>query len=183
MAHIWLPIDALTLGELHNFRIDSPGSPPGSGLLFAGIAQSVEQLICNQKVDGSSPSTGSTGHREPGHSVLLFLFLSDGPERREVPCRPGKPARCAHTGMSPSGKARDFDSLIRRFESGHPRHTDIMQIKPYQVNGSLGAGNQMSGTDDRNQKYPYHNGLGATPEAWAACNAAGNTKLYLLCIL
>ena len=25
-----------------------------------------------------------------------------------------------HIGMSPSGKARDFDSRIRRFKSGHP---------------------------------------------------------------
>ena len=28
--------------------------------IFAGIAQLVEQLICNQQVGGSSPSTGST---------------------------------------------------------------------------------------------------------------------------
>ena len=27
-----------------------------------------------------------------------------------------------HNGMSPSGKAPDFDSGIRRFESGHPSH-------------------------------------------------------------
>ena len=27
-----------------------------------------------------------------------------------------------HTGVSPSGKARDFDSLIRWFESSHPCH-------------------------------------------------------------
>ena len=26
------------------------------------------------------------------------------------------------TGVSPSGKARDFDSRIRWFESGHPSH-------------------------------------------------------------
>ena len=32
------------------------------------------------------------------------------------------PAKASHTdiGMSPSGKASDFDSDIRRFESGHP---------------------------------------------------------------
>ena len=28
-------------------------------VLYAGIAQSVEQLICNQQVGGSSPSTSS----------------------------------------------------------------------------------------------------------------------------
>ena len=27
-----------------------------------------------------------------------------------------------HIGMSPSGKAPDFDSGIRRFKSGHPSH-------------------------------------------------------------
>ena len=27
-----------------------------------------------------------------------------------------------HTGVSPSGKARDFDSLIRWFESSRPSH-------------------------------------------------------------
>ena len=27
-----------------------------------------------------------------------------------------------HFGLSPSGKAKDFDSFIRRFESGQPRH-------------------------------------------------------------
>jgi hypothetical protein len=39
-------------------------SPPvlaGENLIFyAGIAQLVEQLICNQQVVGSSPSAGST---------------------------------------------------------------------------------------------------------------------------
>ena len=31
---------------------------------FAGVAQLVEQLICNQQVGGSSPSTGSRQARE-----------------------------------------------------------------------------------------------------------------------
>ena len=30
------------------------------GAKFAGVAQLVEQLICNQQVGGSSPSTSST---------------------------------------------------------------------------------------------------------------------------
>ena len=30
-----------------------------TSLVYAGIAQSVEQLICNQQVGGSSPSTSS----------------------------------------------------------------------------------------------------------------------------
>ena len=32
---------------------------------YAGIAQSVEQLICNQQVGGSSPSTSSTSTQAP----------------------------------------------------------------------------------------------------------------------
>ena len=39
------------------------GFEPPSGrhiYKFAGVAQSAEQLICNQQVDGSSPSTSST---------------------------------------------------------------------------------------------------------------------------
>jgi hypothetical protein len=31
----------------------------------------------------------------------------------------------AYLGMSPSGKAADFDSAIRRFESYHPSHTNF----------------------------------------------------------
>ena len=49
----------------------------------AGVAQSVEQLICNQQVGGSSPSTSSTG--SPFHSPALFLpslFSHDSLERR-----------------------------------------------------------------------------------------------------
>jgi hypothetical protein len=32
------------------------------------------------------------------------------------------PIKCSYFGMSPSGKAPDFDSGIRRFESCHPSH-------------------------------------------------------------
>ena len=38
----------------------APGLHRVRGFLFAGIAQSVEQLICNQQAVGSSPSFGST---------------------------------------------------------------------------------------------------------------------------
>ncbi|MDK2910656.1 MAG: hypothetical protein PWR20_2224 [Bacteroidales bacterium] len=41
----------LPLGGLKNICIFAP--------LLAGVAQLVEQLICNQLVGGSSPSTGS----------------------------------------------------------------------------------------------------------------------------
>jgi hypothetical protein len=34
-------------------------APSRSGIFFAGIAQLVEQLICNQQVVGSNPTAGS----------------------------------------------------------------------------------------------------------------------------
>ena len=43
-----------------------------------------------------------------------------------------KPKNCgiilgySSNGMSPSGKARDFDSRIRRFKSGHPSHDECL---------------------------------------------------------
>ena len=41
---------------------------------YAGVAQPVEQLICNQQVGGSSPSTSSK--RKPLTSVVyVFLYL------------------------------------------------------------------------------------------------------------
>ena len=40
-----------------------------SGRSSAGVAQSVEQLICNQQVGGSSPSTSSNVKRSSLHSA------------------------------------------------------------------------------------------------------------------
>ena len=43
---------------------------------FAGVAQLVEQLICNQPVAGSSPITSSNKFKGLGHFVLNpFLFV------------------------------------------------------------------------------------------------------------
>ena len=53
-------------------------------------------------VEGSSPFTHPTKRNE-----------GSGVSRSLIPF---------HTGVSPSGKARDFDSLIRWFESSHPCH-------------------------------------------------------------
>ncbi len=49
--------------------------------MFAGVAQLVEQLICNQQVGGSSPSTSSkkTKHSTARLGVLFFQFF-DGLE-------------------------------------------------------------------------------------------------------
>ena len=47
---------------------------------YAGIAQSVEQLICNQQVGGSSPSTSSNISYEVEHynNGLYLVFLHGG---------------------------------------------------------------------------------------------------------
>ena len=40
----------------------------------AGVAQSVEQLICNQQVGGSSPSTSSNStYARQGYHKVVFL--------------------------------------------------------------------------------------------------------------
>ncbi len=55
---------------------------------LAGVAQLVEQLICNQQVGGSSPSTSSNATQlnmgefpsgQRGQTVNLLLFSFDGP--------------------------------------------------------------------------------------------------------
>ena len=42
------------------------------GLIFAGVAQLVEQLICNQQVAGSSPIASSIKKAE--YQIPLFHF-------------------------------------------------------------------------------------------------------------
>ena len=44
---------------------------------FAGVAQLVEQLICNQQVEGSSPPAGSRAG-ESGGVVLFLLYVAKG---------------------------------------------------------------------------------------------------------
>ena len=41
---------------------------------FAGVAQLVEQLICNQQVEGSSPPAGSRAGESGGSSFFLLLW-------------------------------------------------------------------------------------------------------------
>ena len=58
----------------YNWAVKSPRSDHESlqeqrRLLYAGVAQSVEQLICNQQVGGSSPSTSSIVRRSSLCSV------------------------------------------------------------------------------------------------------------------
>ena len=85
---------------------------------FAGIAQLVEQLTCNQQVVGSSPISGTIyleGQRrgQTRQTVNLFLrvrWFKSISLHQEV-------------ASQPSGKASDFDSDMRQFESSRGSHS------------------------------------------------------------
>ena len=66
-----------------------------------GVVQLAEHWIVVPGVVGSSPITHPRQRRGSGLSRSPLSF---------------------HIGASPSGKARDFDSLIRWFESSRPSH-------------------------------------------------------------
>ena len=99
----------------------------------AGIAQLVEQLICNQQVGGSSPSTGSTqkgklhmgefpsGQR--GQTVNLLLIASV--VRIHLP-PPAKDPPAVLVGFYWWGK-------IRGFEPTQIQHAGGMLAKPVQT--------------------------------------------------
>ena len=63
-------------------------------------------------VEGSNPFTHPRRLERAGTSVPALSFI----QRRAV----------AYNGVSPSGKARDFDSRSRWFESGHPSHFNFI---------------------------------------------------------
>ena len=104
-------------------------SPIGALLnVYAGVAQSVEQLICNQQVAGSSPSTSSrvlgeerfpSGQR--GQTVNLLAQPS------EVRILPSPPCVVAKAGIAQLARASAFQAEGRGFESRFPlqyaRHT------------------------------------------------------------
>jgi hypothetical protein len=62
--------------------------------IFAGIAQLVEQLICNQQVVGSNPTAGSIVKRDSGTKAVIMLdhfwttyseHHQNGPRRAAMP--------------------------------------------------------------------------------------------------
>ena len=72
---------------------------------------------------GSARDLGSRGREfEPPisdhrvHPAILFTSFRPAPQR-DI---------CGYIGASPSGKARDFDSLIRWFESSRPSHRGVV---------------------------------------------------------
>ena len=84
--------------------------------LSAGVAQQVEQLICNQPVGGSIPSASSTVTQ---HAHRLNRRSGGGAVRSgEIPKRP-KGADCKSVG-----------SCLRRFESSSPH-----QARPNRASG------------------------------------------------
>ena len=54
----------------------SPGNCYNAKCSFAGLAQLVEQLICNQQVGGSSPSTSSKNPVHESGRDFYFLLLT-----------------------------------------------------------------------------------------------------------
>lgn len=87
----------------------------------AEIAQLVEQLICNQQVTGSSPVFGTIFFGE----VAKWLNATDC---KSVPS--GSMVRIHLSppliASQPSGKASDFDSDMRQFESSRGSHLYFM---------------------------------------------------------
>ncbi len=65
------------------------------------VAQRLEHVATNYGVGGSNPPLPKS----------FFIFL--------------KEFSVFKIGVSPSGKATDFDSVIRRFESSHPSLQNI----------------------------------------------------------
>ena len=78
---------------------------------FAGVAQLVEQLICNQQVEGSSPPAGSRAGESGGSS--FFIVCGNG----EIPKR-STGADCKSVGFR-----------LRRFESCSPHWIGVF-FKP-----------------------------------------------------
>ena len=93
------------------------GSSPISPTINAEMAQLVAQLICNQWVPGSSPGFGTIFFGE----VAKWLNAADC---KSVPS--GSMVRIHLSppliASQPSGKASDFDSDMRQFESSQGSH-------------------------------------------------------------
>ena len=73
-----IPVDKSVGVCYYNWAVKSPRSDHKSlqeqrRLLYAGVAQSVEQLICNQQVGGSSPSTSSNVKSTPLRRALVWV--------------------------------------------------------------------------------------------------------------
>ena len=89
---------------------------------FAEIAQLVEQLTCNQQVAGSIPAFGTTCGE-----VAKWLNAADCksvPQGSVVRIHLSPP----QFAQQPSGKASDFDSDMRQFESSLGSHVCVIYV-------------------------------------------------------
>ena len=95
------------IGNTPAFQAGKVGSIPTTRSIkwiYAGLAQLVEHLTLNQGVQGSNPWSRTNKNNYKSKEIITWL----------------------HIGMSPSGKAMDFDSIMRRFESCHPSQFNKM---------------------------------------------------------
>jgi hypothetical protein len=79
------------------------------GFRLAGVAQLVEQLICNQQVGGSNPFAGSILMVDLGRYALMYSAIGEMAER-------SKAADC-----------KSADVSLRRFESFFPHCAGVVQ--------------------------------------------------------
>src|SRR5437870_4481300 len=87
----------------------------------AGVAQPVEQLICNQRVGGSNPFASSTGSAMAGRALRL---------RRERWSAPPCPAEQGEVPEWLKGAdCKSAASWLRRFESS-PLHQVVSRCAP-----------------------------------------------------
>ena len=80
--------------------------PIGCRRILFPDSSAVEQSAVNRLVVGSNPTLGASNSDWLAIQTHLWLCVE----------------RSRPIGVSPSGKARDFDSRIRRFKSYHPSH-------------------------------------------------------------
>ena len=96
---------------------------------FADLAQLVEQLTCNQQVEGSIPLVGTIYKTLKYGGVAKWLNAADCksvPSGSAVRICPPPP----FIGVSPSGKAQDFDSCIPLVRIQLPQPNVNPWIKP-----------------------------------------------------
>ena len=115
--------------------------------LNADLAQLVEQLTCNQQVGGSIPLVGTSGE------VAKWLNAADcksAPQGSVVRIHFSPP----QLAQQPSGKASDFDSDMRQFESSLGSHICVVYVLLAQLVEHL-TFNQRVGRSNRPRVTTY----------------------------
>ena len=101
---------------------------------FAGVAQPVEQLICNQQVAGSSPIASSKREGFPsGQRGQTVNLLAKPSEVRILPPPPYSPemvAEVKYAGIAQLARASAFQAEGRGFESRFPLQDSNATCEP-----------------------------------------------------